>query len=77
VPGGSFGAHWDKARYIPGLRAFVTAKAGGGWFAGIDERTAILGDGSEWRVYGLGGVSFRLDGTSRRLRAGERFSTPA
>jgi cyanophycinase len=76
VPGGSFGAHWDKARYIPGLRAFVTHQAGGGWFAGIDERTAILGDGFEWRVFGLGGVTFRLDGATRRVRAGERFSTP-
>ena len=75
VEGGSFGVHWDRARYFPGLRTFVTSKAGG-WFTGIDERTAILGDGSEWQVYGLGGVSFRLDGSTRRLRAGERFSTP-
>ena len=77
VPGGSFGAHWDRARYIPGLRAFVTSKAGGGWFAGIDEHTAILGDGAEWRVYGLGSVTFRLDGATRRIRAVEPFSTPA
>lgn len=77
VPGGSFGAHWDRARYIPGLRAFVTHQAGGGWFAGIDEHTAILGDGAEWRVYGLGGVTFRFDGSTRRIAAGERFSTPA
>jgi len=77
VPGGSFGAHWDRARYIPGLRAFVTHQAGGGWFAGIDERTAILGDGAEWRVFGLGGVTFRLDGSTRRIPAGERFSSPA
>lgn len=77
VAGGSFGVHWDRARYIAGLRAFVTSKAGGGWFAGIDERTAILGDGSQWQVYGLGGVVLRLDGSTRRLPAGERFSTPA
>jgi cyanophycinase len=77
VRGGSFGVHWDRARHIPGLRAFVTNKAGGGWFAGIDERTAVLGDGTSWRVFGLGGVTFRLDGTSRRVRAGETFSTPA
>jgi len=77
VEGGSFGVHWDRARYIPGLRTFVTSKAGGGWFAGIDEHTAILGDGSDWEVFGLGAVSFRLNGSTRRLRAGERFSTPA
>ncbi len=77
VPGGSFLPHWDRARHIPGLRAFATAKAGGGWFAGIDERTAILGDGADWRVFGLGSVTFRLDGTTRRVPAGEVFSTPA
>jgi cyanophycinase len=77
VPAGSFGAHWDRARFIPGMRGFVMARAKGGWFAGIDERTAILGDGVEWRVYGLGAVSLRLDGSTRSFRPGERFTTPA
>jgi cyanophycinase-like exopeptidase len=76
VPGGSFGVHWDRARFIPGMRPFVMSRAEGGWFAGIDERTAILGDGQTWRVFGRGQVSVRLDGSSSSLRAGETFSTP-
>jgi cyanophycinase len=76
VPGGSFGVHWDRMRFIPGMRGFVTARAKGGWFAGIDERTAILGDGAEWLVYGLGSVHLRLDGATHRFAAGQRFSTP-
>jgi cyanophycinase len=77
VPAGSFGVHWDRVRFIPGMRGFVMARARGGWFVGIDERTAILGDGAEWRVYGRGSVSLRLDGTTRAYRSGERFRTPA
>lgn len=76
VSEGSFGAHWDRVRFIPGMRTFVRSRAGArGWFAGIDERTAILGDGERWSVYGLGGVALRLDGTTGTYRAGEGFST--
>ncbi|MGH2672095.1 MAG: Type 1 glutamine amidotransferase-like domain-containing protein [Actinomycetota bacterium] len=77
VPNGSFGVHWDRMRFIPGMRGFVMSRSKGGWFAGIDERTAILGDGEEWRVFGLGTVSLRLDGERRTIRPGESFSTPA
>ena len=77
VPNGSFGVHWDRMRFIPGMRGFVMSKSKGGWFAGIDERTAILGDGVQWRVFGLGTVSLRLDGERRVIRPGESFSTPA
>jgi cyanophycinase len=77
VPNGSFGVHWDRMRFIPGMRGFVISRSKGGWFAGIDERTAILGDGEEWRVFGLGTVSLRLDGERRTIRPGESFSTPA
>ena len=47
-----------------------------GWFAGIDERTAIVGDGVEWQVFGLGRVMLRVNGDRRAIRPGERFSTP-
>jgi cyanophycinase len=76
VPAGSFGAHWNRARFIPGMRALMMAGARGGWFVGLEERTAILGDGAEWRVYGLGSVSLRFDGATRTFRAGDRFATP-
>ena len=29
------------------------------WFVGIDERTAILGDGRSWTVFGVGRVTLR------------------
>lgn len=76
VPGGSFGAHWNRVRLIPGLRGFVSSRARGGWFAGIDERTAILGDGERWRVYGRGSVALRVGGVTRTLSAGDTFTTP-
>jgi cyanophycinase len=77
VPAGSFGAHWNRARFIPGVRGLMMGGARAGWFVGIDERTAILGDGAHWRVYGLGSVSLRLDGSTRTFRHGDGFSTPA
>jgi cyanophycinase len=76
VPGGAFGVHWNRVRFIPGMRPFVMSRAGEGWFAGIDERTAILGDGRAWRVYGHASVHLRVDGASRTMRAGEAFETP-
>ncbi len=77
VPEGSFGVHWNRARFIPGMRGFVMGRARGGWFVGIDERTAILGDGEEWQVFGHGTASLRLDGVTSTFRFGQRFSTPA
>lgn len=75
VPNVRFGAHWNRMRYWPGLRGAPSAHAGG-WFVGIDERTAILGDGVDWTVHGRGGVAVRADGLERSYRAGETFSTP-
>jgi len=75
VTAGSFGVHWDRVRFIPGMRPFVMSRSDGGWFAGIDERTAILGDGESWRVFGRGTVSVRIGGRTSTARAGEMFST--
>ena len=42
VAGVSFGAHWDRMKYMPGARSFMMARAPQDtWFVGIDERTAI------------------------------------
>ena len=57
------------------MRPFIMSRADGGWFAGIDDRTAILGDGRTWRVFGRGTVSLRRDGRTATLRAGETFET--
>jgi cyanophycinase len=79
VPHMSFGVHWNKAQRIPGLRMFVHARLPNEtWFAGIEERTAILGDGQMWDVHGLQGVDVRSpDGARRRYEAGERFTIEA
>jgi cyanophycinase len=76
VPHVRFGAHWNRMRYLPGFRAATSAHADG-WFVGIDERTAILGDGRRWRVFGAGAVEVRADRSKRSFRAGETFETPA
>jgi cyanophycinase len=74
VPGVSFGVHWDRTRWMPGVRSFTTSRlAPGAWFVGIDERTAILGDGITWEVHGLGGVSVHHEGDAQVYRSGERF----
>ena len=76
VPHVSFGVHWDKVKTIPGLRSFVMARIPrGSWFVGLDERTAILGDGLEWRVFGEGTVMVRHAGGTSVYRAGKEFQT--
>ncbi|HEU4831997.1 MAG TPA: hypothetical protein VFU18_04740 [Actinomycetota bacterium] len=47
----------------------------GSWFVGIDERTAILGDGQRWRVYGLGSVMVRHAGGTQVHLRGATFET--
>ncbi len=76
VPHASFGVHWDKLRYVPFMRTLVMSRTpAGSWFVGIDERTAILGDGREWEVFGNRTAMVRYAGRTRSYRAGERFTT--
>jgi cyanophycinase-like exopeptidase len=78
VPNLAFGVHWDRMRRIPGLRVWVTSRMPeGSWFVGIDERTAILGDGERWRVFGDGGATVLHAGGRETYRAGSAFETPA
>ena len=75
VPAVSFGVHWDRTRWMPGVRPFTTSRlAPGAWFVGIDERTAILGDGVTWEVHGRGGVTVHHDGGGQVYRSGQRFA---
>ena len=78
VPHVSFGVHWDRAARIPGAQWWMTSRVPEDtWFVGIDEQTAILGDGTTWTVHGRRTVTLRgVDGSST-VRAGERFVTPA
>lgn len=59
-----FAPHWDMVdTWIEGARAAITASiAPGGTLVGIDERTAMLGDCSAWRVQGAAGVHVYRDG---------------
>ena len=76
VPNVSFGVHWDRLRKIPGAGWWMTSRVPeGSWFVGIDERTAILGDGVRWEVDGAGAVEVRGPDASASYRAGERFVT--
>ena len=72
----SFGVHWDKVRFIPGMRPFLMRRVRrDGWFVGIDERTAILGDGIRWTVFGNRTAMVRGRGRTRSFRGGESFAT--
>ena len=76
VPNVSFGVHWDKVKVIPGLRTFVMSKIPrGSWFVGLEERTAILGDGRRWTVHGVGAAMVRHAGGTEMYREGQTFET--
>ena len=76
VPHVSFGVHWDRAAKIPGLAWWMTSRVPDDtWFVGIDERTAIVGDGTSWEVFGRREVEVRGPDRRTRYRAGDRFTT--
>ena len=76
VPHVSFGVHWDRAARIPGVQWWLTSRLPDDtWFVGIDERTAIFGDGEHWTVHGLRGVTIRHGGELTRAETGESFET--
>jgi hypothetical protein len=42
---------------VPGARAAITQAAPpGGVLVGLDERTAMVGDGTSWTVHGAAGI---------------------
>ena len=58
LPGLAFGPHWDMLdEWEPGVREFIinTTPADQRLVA-MDEDTAIVGDGTDWTVLGLGEV---------------------
>jgi cyanophycinase len=76
VPHVSFGVHWDRVRAYPGASWFTSSRMPAGTtFVGIDERTAILGDGVRWEVHGLGSVDVRRAGVNDTYEAGGAFTT--
>jgi cyanophycinase len=76
VPHVSFGVHWDKVKVLPGLRTFVMSRIPKDtWFVGLEERTAIVGDGQRWTVHGVGGAMVRHAGGTEVYREGRTFET--
>ena len=70
-----FGPHWDMLdSWVPGATEFIVASVPETHvFVGIDERTAMLGDGRRWQVRGQGGVHVRHEGAFTRYGDGEWF----
>ncbi len=70
-----FGPHWDIVdSWIPGASAFIVESVPDGHtFVGLDEDTAMLGDGSSWEVVGKSGIHVKVDGVWSTYRDGDRF----
>jgi cyanophycinase-like exopeptidase len=77
-PGVQFGPHWDALdTYVPGLQAmFAAAVPVDQILVAIDENTALVGDGSNWQVIGVGAASIRRGGEWRTFRSGRSFTEP-
>jgi cyanophycinase-like exopeptidase len=70
-----FGPHWDALdRYVPGLTGFIgSSLPDGTTLIGIDEDTAMTGEGSRWNVLGAGSVHLLARGTWTRHGPGRSF----
>ena len=77
VPNVSFGVHWDRAARIPGAQWWMTSRLPDDtWFVGIDERTAIFGDGRRGPSSVSGVSPSAVPRMIEPFRAGDRFETP-
>ncbi|HYJ60516.1 MAG TPA: Type 1 glutamine amidotransferase-like domain-containing protein [Actinomycetota bacterium] len=76
VPGVVFAPHWDTVdSWVPGATAYIERSVPTDQvLVGLDERTAMVGDGAEWQVDGLAGVHLRRDGDWEHLVAGSTFA---
>lgn len=76
VGGGTlFGPHWDIVdSWVPGAKEFITASTPeGGVLVGLDEDTAMMGDGTTWTVHGRQAIHVYRDGAWVSYRAGGGF----
>jgi cyanophycinase len=73
-----FGPHWDIVDgWVPGAREFITASTPpGGVLVGLDEDTAMVGDGAEWTVHGRQRIHVYRDGSWASHDAGSSFRLP-
>lgn len=75
VRGVLFGPHWDIVdTWIPGASQFIVASVKpGDTFVGIDEETAMVGDGRSWEVMGRAAVHVFRDGAWDHHARGDAF----
>jgi cyanophycinase len=79
LKGYSIGAHWDALdTFYPGLQKLALKHVpAGSTMIGIDEDTAMVADGDDWRVIGRGAVHVYADGeTARSYQDGTTFTLP-
>jgi cyanophycinase len=70
-----FGPHWDALdTYVPGLRQTIIASVpSDSRLLAVDEDTAVVGDGTSWRVIGAGKAALLVDGEWSEHPAGSTF----
>lgn len=74
-PAAVFAPHWDMIdSWVPGATSFIVGSAGPDeTVIGLDERTAMVGDGRRWDVVGVSGVHLHHDGAWEHHPAGSSF----
>jgi cyanophycinase len=75
IPRTLFAPHWDIVdTWMPGAAEFLVGSAPEGFtFIGMDEDTAMVGDGSAWEVLGRSGIHVLIDGAWTTYRDGGHF----
>lgn len=70
-----FAPHWDIVdTWIPGATEFIVGSVRPGWtFVGLDEETAMVGDGATWQVIGRAKAHVLHDGEWSRYGDGDAF----
>ena len=73
-----FGPHWDIVdTWVPGATAFIVGSVNEGeTFVGLDEDTAVVGDGRAWTAMGRQGVHVLQRGRVARVPDGDAFELP-
>jgi cyanophycinase len=73
-----FGPHWDIVdTWVPGASEFIVGSVRPGQtFVGLDEDTAMIGDGTSWRVLGRRSIHVLRDDAWSEHGDGDVFSLP-
>ncbi len=77
VPNVVLAPHWNSLdTLIPGLQGHVAGHVPRGCILiAVDDRTAVVGDGERWRVFGDGSVHTQPTDEGPSFRAGDVFTT--